>query len=63
LHPRRQQRLPAIKEARVNWEPRAAQLAAAVTHPASRWRPAVTAVPRHLFIPRWWAWAAPGPRL
>ena len=47
----------------MNWEPRAAQLAAAVTHPASRWRPAVTAVPRHLFIPRWWAWAAPGPGL
>jgi protein-L-isoaspartate O-methyltransferase len=47
----------------VNWEPRAAQLAAAVTHPASRWRPSVTAVPRHLFTPRWWAWAAPGPGL
>ena len=47
----------------MNWEPRAAQLAAAVTHPASRWRPAVTAVPRHLFTPRWWAWAAPGPGL
>jgi protein-L-isoaspartate O-methyltransferase len=44
----------------VNWEPRAAQLAAAVTHPASRWRPAVAAVPRHLFAPRWWAWTAPG---
>jgi len=47
----------------VNWEPRAAQLAAAVTHPASRWRPAITAVPRHLFTPRWWTWAAPGPGL
>ena len=44
----------------MNWEPRAAQLAAAVTHPASRWRPAVAAVPRHLFAPRWWAWTAPG---
>lgn len=47
----------------MNWEPRAAQLAAAVTHPASRWRPAVTAVPRHLFTPRWWTWAALGPGL
>ena len=47
----------------MNWEPRAAQLAAAVTHPASRWRPAVTAVPRHLFTPRWWTWAGPGPGL
>lgn len=47
----------------MNWEPRAAQLAAAVTHPASRWRPAVSAVPRHLFTPRWWAWSAPGPGL
>jgi protein-L-isoaspartate O-methyltransferase len=47
----------------VNWEPRAAQLAAAVTHPASRWRPAITAAPRHLFTPRWWTWAAPGPGL
>jgi protein-L-isoaspartate O-methyltransferase len=47
----------------VNWEPRAVQLAAAVTHPASRWRPAVTAVPRHVFTPRWWTWAAPGPGL
>ena len=44
----------------MNWEPRAAQLAAAVTHPASRWRPAVAAVPRHLFAPRRWAWTAPG---
>jgi protein-L-isoaspartate O-methyltransferase len=47
----------------VNWEPRAAQLSAAVTHQASRWRPAITAVPRHLFTPRWWTWAAPGPGL
>ena len=47
----------------MNWEPSAGMLAAAVTHPASRWRPAVTAVPRHLFTPRWWEWAAPGPGL
>lgn len=47
----------------MNWEPRAARLAAAVTRPASRWRPAVSGVPRHLFTPRWWAWAAPGPGL
>ena len=47
----------------MNWAPRAARLAAAVTHPASRWRPAVEGVPRHLFTPRWWARAAPGPGL
>jgi protein-L-isoaspartate O-methyltransferase len=47
----------------VNWKPRAAQLAAAVTHPVSRWRPAVAAVPRHVFTPRWWTWAASGPGL
>ena len=46
----------------MNWKPRAVQLAAAVTHPVSRWRPAVATVPRHVFTPRWWAWAAPGPR-
>jgi len=34
-----------------------------VTHPASRWRPAVAAVPRHLFTPHWWTWAAAGPGL
>jgi protein-L-isoaspartate O-methyltransferase len=44
----------------VTWQTRAERLAATATHPASRWRPAVAAVPRHLFIPRWWAWAAPG---
>ena len=47
----------------MNWKPRAAQLAAAVTHPVSRWRPAVAAVPRHVFTPRWWTWTAPGPGL
>jgi protein-L-isoaspartate O-methyltransferase len=44
----------------VNWKPRAALLASEVTHPVSRWRPVVAAVPRHLFVPRWWAWAEPG---
>ena len=60
LHARRQPRLPAVKEARVNWKPRAALLASEVAHPASRWRPVVAAVPRHAFAPRWWAWAEPG---
>lgn len=31
-----------------------ANLAATVTHPGSRWRAAIAAVPRHLFIPNWW---------
>jgi protein-L-isoaspartate O-methyltransferase len=44
----------------VKWKSHADQLASEVTHPVSRWRPAVAAVPRHLFVPRWWAWSAPG---
>lgn len=41
----------------MNWKPRAAMLASVVTHPVSRWRPVVAAVPRHVLVPRWWAWA------
>lgn len=44
----------------MKWKSRADELAREVTHPVSRWRPAVAAVPRHLFVPRWWEWAAPG---
>ncbi len=29
----------------------------------SRWRPIIAAVPRHLFVPHWWEWSAPGPGL
>jgi protein-L-isoaspartate O-methyltransferase len=60
----RQQRLRPVKErvdsqeAEVNWRSHAERLANAVTHPVSRWRPAIAAVPRHLFVPRWWAWSA-----
>lgn len=38
----------------MNWEERAQRLAGEVTHPASRWRPAVAATPRHVFTPHWW---------
>ncbi|MGW8847793.1 methyltransferase domain-containing protein [Streptomyces xiamenensis] len=38
----------------MNWRPAADQLARAVTHPGSRWRAAVAAVPRHEFVPYWW---------
>jgi len=44
----------------MDWESCAARLAAEVTDPMSRWRAAVTSVPRHVFVPRWWAWADPG---
>ncbi len=44
----------------MNWKSHANRLASEVTHPVSRWRPAVAAVPRHLFVPRWWACSAPG---
>ena len=43
----------------VKWKSHADQLAAQVTHPVSRWRPAVGAVPRHLFVPRWWERSGP----
>jgi protein-L-isoaspartate O-methyltransferase len=48
------------REAIVNWKSHANRLASEVTHPVSRWRPAVAAVPRHLFVPRWWEWSGPG---
>lgn len=38
----------------MNWRPYAKRLAAEVTHLASRWRPVIEAVPRHVFVPRWW---------
>ena len=38
----------------MDWERHAAQLAAEITHPVSRWRDPVATVPRHLFVPRWW---------
>lgn len=60
LLPGRQQRLRPVEKARVNWKPCAQRLAAGTTHAVSRWRPAVSAVPRHLFVPRWWTWVAPG---
>lgn len=44
----------------MNWKSHADRLASEVTHPVSRWRPAVGAVPRHLFVPRWWERSAPG---
>jgi protein-L-isoaspartate O-methyltransferase len=44
----------------VDWKPHADRLAGEVTHPVSRWRPVVATVPRHVFVPRWWAWSAPG---
>lgn len=47
----------------MKWKPRAVQLADTAAHPASRWHSIVSAVPRHPFVPRWWAWAAPGPGL
>ncbi len=37
------------------WEQHAAWLSGKVTEPGSRWRPVVAAVPRHEFVPRWWA--------
>lgn len=47
----------------MNWKPHAERLATGTTHPVSRWRLAVASVPRHVFVPRWWDWASPGPGL
>lgn len=38
----------------MRWQERAAALAAAVTHPGSRWRAPVASIPRHALIPAWW---------
>ncbi|MEV0260686.1 protein-L-isoaspartate(D-aspartate) O-methyltransferase [Streptomyces sp. NPDC050617] len=43
-----------------DWKPHAERLAAEVTHPQSRWRPAVASTPRHVFVPRWWGDGADG---
>ncbi|MFE5587841.1 50S ribosomal protein L11 methyltransferase [Kitasatospora sp. NPDC056531] len=40
---------------RIQWEGRAADLAARTTDPDSRWRNPVSEVPRHLLVPKWWA--------
>jgi protein-L-isoaspartate O-methyltransferase len=39
----------------MEWEAHAAQMAAEVVHPVSRWRGPLESVPRHVFVPRWWA--------
>jgi protein-L-isoaspartate O-methyltransferase len=45
----------------VDWKPHADRLAREATHQVSRWRSVVAAVPRHVFMPRWWVWSGPGP--
>ncbi|MFC5720325.1 methyltransferase domain-containing protein [Streptomyces gamaensis] len=44
----------------MQWEAHASALAERVTHATSRWRPHVAALPRHLFVPRWWSRTADG---
>ncbi|MEU9404004.1 protein-L-isoaspartate(D-aspartate) O-methyltransferase [Streptomyces sp. NPDC048242] len=39
----------------VDWKPYAATLATEATHPGSQWWAPVTATPRHIFVPRWYA--------
>ncbi|MEU8800903.1 hypothetical protein [Spirillospora sp. NPDC048819] len=38
-----------------DWQRHAWALAETVTHPVSQWRPIVAEIPRHVFIPRWFA--------
>ncbi len=47
----------------MTWKPHAERLATGTTHLVSQWRPVVASVPRHVFVPRWWDWSAPGPGL
>ena len=42
------------------WRAAARWLADTVTHPGSRWHPAVAGTPRHLFVPAWWVRGAAG---
>ncbi|MEO3856858.1 methyltransferase domain-containing protein [Acrocarpospora sp. B8E8] len=38
----------------MTWKVHAERLANQVTRPTSRWRGPVSAIPRHLLVPRWW---------
>ncbi|ADP78352.1 methyltransferase domain-containing protein [Pseudofrankia inefficax] len=37
------------------WPALARDLADKVTHPGSRWHPVIASIPRHAFVPAWWA--------
>lgn len=39
----------------MDWETHARRLAADTVRPESRWRGPLATVPRHVFVPRWWA--------
>jgi len=40
----------------VTWQQHAGELAASIIYPQSRWWKAVTTIPRHLLMPRWFDW-------
>ena len=42
------------------WQDSAARLAASILYPQSRWWQPVTSTPRHLLVPRWFAWDEQG---
>jgi protein-L-isoaspartate O-methyltransferase len=42
----------------MDWKQHAEGLAGEVVHPTSRWRQPLATVPRHVFVPKWWAKAA-----
>ncbi|KUN00595.1 protein-L-isoaspartate(D-aspartate) O-methyltransferase [Streptomyces yokosukanensis] len=44
----------------MDWETHARRLAADVVRPESRWYEPLASVPRHVFVPRWWARGAQG---
>ncbi|MGA5098119.1 50S ribosomal protein L11 methyltransferase [Streptomyces lavendulocolor] len=47
----------------MHWRPLAETLATRAVHPTSRWRPWISALPRHTLVPRWWARTPHGWRL
>lgn len=40
----------------MSWHRHAAELAAGLVYPQSRWRDAMTETPRHLLVPHWFSW-------
>ncbi|GAB3661703.1 methyltransferase domain-containing protein [Actinocorallia lasiicapitis] len=44
----------------MEWQKAALRLSEQVTLPGSVWRPAIAAVPRHVFVPTWWEPTAEG---
>ena len=49
-------RAECLQAGPMSWHRHAAELAASLVYPQSRWRDAVTETPRHLLVPHWFSW-------